>query len=62
MKFLKQFFNDDSVIVGLCGFKGIKPAYNESPVFNENFFRSIEFKKSDISIFETDFEKNIFLL
>lgn len=58
MNFLKNFFNDESGIVGLCGFETLKPKYNQNTVSNEFFFNAIQQK----DIFKTDFSKNILLI
>lgn len=58
MEFLKKFFNDDSTIIGLSGFKMLKPKYNESPIKNDFFFNPFQSE----TIFETKFEKNVLLI
>jgi len=57
MNFLKSFFNDDSKIVGLCGFDNLKPKYCQRPVMEEAYFNSYISK----NIFETNFKKNVLL-
>lgn len=57
MEFLKKFFNDDSVMVGLSSFKQIKPKYYQTPVMEEVFFNPFEGKR----VYQTDFSKNSFL-
>lgn len=57
MNFLKNFFNDDSKIVGLCGFDNLKPNYCQRPVMEEVFFNPYNSQ----NIFETNFRKNVLL-
>lgn len=56
MNFLKKFFNDDSVIIGLCGFNIAKQNYNKAAVVRDRLFTPCENKT-----FQTDFSKNFFL-
>lgn len=57
MEFLKNFFNDDSKIIGLCGFDLEKPYYSKNtftpPVFKTDY--------KNENIFETKFNENVFL-
>ncbi|MFA7658050.1 MAG: hypothetical protein WCY19_01300 [Candidatus Gastranaerophilaceae bacterium] len=57
MKFLKNFFNDESTIVGLCGFETTKPKYSKSTNARENFLNRFNIQRT----FETNFEQNVFL-
>lgn len=57
MEFLKKFFSDDDSVIGLCGFKQIKPKYYQTPVMEEVFFNPFESKR----VYETNFSKNVFL-
>lgn len=56
MNFLKNFFDDENTIIGLCGFESMKPKYVEA-VKNDFYFNP--FQKTN---FETDFSKNTLLL
>jgi len=66
MSFLK-FFDDDSHLVGLCGFKMLEPHYSTSPIkvtsigpsFTDDdcFFNLFQNER----IFETNFSKNALL-
>lgn len=58
MEFLKNFFNDDSKIIGLCGFD------LEKPYYSKNTFTPPVFKTGNISenFFETKLTNNILLL
>lgn len=66
MKFLTKFFDDESKIVGLCGFKCLKPNYNENVIMNDNMVNYFENAKTINSLFantfETNFAKNTLLL
>lgn len=57
MEFLKKIFDDEKLIVGLCGFKtkGIK--YNTNPIPNTIAFNPFRSE----TVFETNFSKNILL-
>lgn len=57
MNFFKQFFNDESTIIGLCGFETMKPNYNKNLADNNFFFNSFLTEKT----FETNLKKNILL-
>lgn len=57
MNFLKNFFNDDSTIVGLCGFKSIKPSYCPETILRDRLFAVCDNSK----FFQTDCSKNMFL-
>lgn len=65
MEFIKKIFNDDSTIVGLCGFEEMKPNYNKKSlntgVCNVIFNPFIPQKPSTFN-FETNFEGNVLLL
>lgn len=56
MNFLKNFFNDDSTIIGLCSF-GITRPKSTSPIENEIFFNPFQGGKH----YETNFKNNVFL-
>lgn len=58
MKFLKNFFNDESKIVGLCAFKTMRPKYAQTALKADIFFNPFESNKP----FETNFKQNILLL
>lgn len=66
MEFLKKFFDDESKIIGLCGFETMKPKYGESAASSEkllNYFHSGRtFSPQYTNIFETNFAKNALLL
>lgn len=57
MEFLKKFFNNESNVIGLCGFDLEKPYYSKTtftpPVFTNPFMNE--------KIFETNIEENVFL-
>lgn len=57
MNFLKNFFNDENTIIGLCGFEGLKPNYVEA-IKNDFCFNPFQQKTN----FETNFSKNTLLL
>lgn len=57
MEFLKNFFGDDSTIIGLCGFNSKKPAYNEKSYVRTRFIKTLKLEKS----FSTNFAKNVLL-
>lgn len=61
MKFLKNLFEDESTIIGLCGFKAMRPKYGQKPIMKEDFFNPFEFKKPLGSNFETNLKENILL-
>jgi len=54
MNFLKNFFNDESKIIGLCGFETMKPKYGSNTVINDSFFEHFSVDKH----FETNFSQN----
>lgn len=56
MSFLKNFFNDDGMIIGLCGFNMTKPDYNKTDVILDRLFSTCDNKS-----FQTDFSKNFYL-
>lgn len=56
MKFIKNFFNDNSTIIGLCGFE-TRPKCLKN--FDMNDFPANKFQID--KIFKTNFEKNIFV-
>ncbi len=58
MQFLKSLFEDDTTIIGLCGFKGMKRSYKQNPIKNEFNFNPLEYK----NLFETNFGANKLLL
>lgn len=57
MNFFKKLFNDESTVIGLCGFKTTKLTYINPPVKNDFFFNPFETNR----VFETNFEQNVFL-
>lgn len=57
MEFLKNFFNDESTVIGLCKFEKTKHRYCQTPVLEEIFFQPFLVK----SVYKTDTKKNIFL-
>lgn len=62
MNFLKNFFDDESKIIGLCGFKTIKQKYDETPAENTFFFNPFQGEKVYVSNFETNFSNNVLLI
>lgn len=58
MEFLKKFFNDESVVVGLCKFKNMKTQYCQTSIekttAQAHFFTKTAYK--------TDFSKNVLLM
>lgn len=60
MEFLKNFFDDDSHIIGLCGFESLKPKYNEAEI-RSYFFKVLKPEKQPIFNYETKFTSNVFL-
>lgn len=62
MNFLKNFFDDESQIIGLCGFKTMRPKHNETQIENTFFFNPFQVEKVCVSDFETNFSKNILLI
>lgn len=56
MNFLKNFFNDDNMIIGLCGFNMTKTSYNKTDAILDRLFSTRDNKS-----FNTDFSKNFFL-
>ena len=57
MNFLKNFFDDESKIIGLCSFETMKPKYGTKAAMDDSFFNHFSMDNH----FETKFEKNIFL-
>ena len=57
MNFIKNFFNDESKIIGLCGFKTIRTKYSKKTIEPDFFFNPFENNKA----FETNFKKNVLL-
>lgn len=57
MDFLKNFFNDDSKIVGLCAFETLKPNYAQKPATKTTYYNPFFAQKA----YETNFSKNAFL-
>lgn len=57
MEFLRNFFNDEGTVIGLCGFKNIKPDYNKNLIENCFFTNSFQTRKT----FETNFKNNSLL-
>lgn len=58
MNFLKTFFNDNSIKIGLCGFSLVKRNYDKS-IFSPAFIPSNPFQRE--KNYKTNFENNIFL-
>lgn len=58
MEFVKNFFNDDSKIVGLCGFKTINKQNSSYFVKNDLLFNNSPSTK----VFQTNYSKNILLV
>lgn len=58
MEFLKKFFDDESMKVGLCSFKSLKPKYNTAPIEQDLFFNPLKTEK----IYETNLSQNAFLI
>lgn len=58
MKFFKKFFDDDSVVVGLCKFKTINSKYTQMPALEPVFFNPLGGKYT----YKTDISKNVLLL
>lgn len=58
MEFLRNFFNDESAVIGLCGFKDTKMNYNKNLIENCFFTNSFQTRKT----FETNFGGNVLLL
>lgn len=57
MQFLKNLFNDDDTIIGLCGFDLEKRKYNKKILSSSTFSPKTNLR----NIFETKIEKNILL-
>lgn len=57
MNFLKNFFNDDSTIIGLCSFDKNRGEYCNKTIINEVLFNNVSFEKT----FETNFSRNALL-
>ena len=57
MEFIKKIFNDDAVIIGLCGFNSTKPDYAQVFKTEDSFLNHFDQTKG----FETNFSKNILL-
>lgn len=57
MNFLKNFFNDDSTIVGLCSFEKRRAGFCQKEIINDILFKNVSFEKS----FNTNFSGNTFL-
>jgi len=62
MEFLKHFLDDDSHIIGLCGFKTLKPRYNKEEEERAYFFKVLQAKQQPVFNFETNYSKNPLLL
>lgn len=58
MNFLKSFFDDDSHIIGLCGFDLPKTKHVSKPFEADLFSNSYQNTKK---IFSTNYSKNTFL-
>lgn len=57
MQFLKNLFNDDDTIIGLCGFDLEKRKYNKNLLSSSTFSPKTNLR----NIFETKIERNILL-
>jgi len=57
MEFLKKIFNDDSTVIGLCGFGGAKQRGNKSLMKQDFLFNDFQTEK----VFLTNFEQNVLL-
>lgn len=57
MEFIKKFFDDDAVIIGLCGFNCTKPNYKDNFRTEDNFLEYFNKTKT----FETKFSENVLL-
>ncbi len=57
MNLVKNFFDDDSVIVGLTSFKIFKKNYTNTASIEPIFFNPFESNR----IFETNIDSNVFL-
>jgi len=57
MKFLKNFFDDEVTIIGLCGFDEIKPKYSQKSTASESFFNNFSTERK----FATNFKENFLL-
>lgn len=58
MEFLKNFFNDENTIIGLCRFEMMKSDYNKNSGEINFFTNSFQTEK----VFETNFRGNVLLL
>lgn len=56
MNFLKNLFNDERMIIGLCGFNMTKHNNNRTEVILDRLFSTRDNKS-----FQTDFSKNFYL-
>ncbi len=57
MDFLKKFFDDDSMRIGLCKFNMVKQKYSVNSIEKSFSFNSFQAEK----IFKTNFENNFLL-
>lgn len=57
MNFIKNLFNDESTIIGLCGFEKNKPKCYNNNIAKTAFLNTFAIKTT----FETNFAKNVFL-
>lgn len=62
MNFLKNFFDDESKIIGLCGFEMMKPKYSQNPIENDFFFNPFKGERLFTPNYETNFINNALLL
>lgn len=62
MEFLKKFFDDDSVKVGLCNFNMEKNKQTKNYTEKDLFFNPFQNNKEYLFNFETNCSKNIMLL
>lgn len=62
MEFIKKFFDDDSVKVGLCKFNMQKKKQTKNFIEKELFLNPFEKTKEYAFNFETNCSKNIMLL
>lgn len=61
MNFLKNFFDDESKIIGLCGFQTMRPKYSENKMEKDFFINPFQREKVYVSNFETNYKNNILL-
>lgn len=62
MEFLKKFFNDDNIVVGLCKFNKENKRKTKNYIEKEMFFNPFQSTKEFVFNYETNYSKNIMLL